>query len=106
VELDDLRQVDVAERVAGDDEERVVEAAGGEADRAGGAERRLLDRVRDVDAECFAAAEVRPNRLRQEGDRDDDILEAVLLQELDDVLHARLADDRDHRLRLIGRQRT
>ena len=46
VELDEPRQVDVAERVAGDDEEGVVEPAGGEPHRAGGAERRLLDRVR------------------------------------------------------------
>ena len=45
VELDELRQVDVAERVAGDDEERLVELVRSEADRAGGAERRLLDRV-------------------------------------------------------------
>jgi len=45
------------------------------------------------------------NRLRQECDRHDHVLEAVQLQELDDVLHTRLADDGDHRLRLIRRQR-
>ena len=72
-------EVDVAERVAGDDEERVVEPAGREPHRAGGAERRLLDRVRDVDAERLAAAEVAADRLRQERDRDDHVLEAVLL---------------------------
>ena len=105
VELDEARQVDVAERVAGDDEERVVEAAGGEANRAGGAERRLLHRVADVDAERLAVSEVAPDRLRQERDGDDDVLEAVELEELDDVLHARLADDRDHRLRLIRGER-
>ena len=38
--------------------------------------------------------------------RDDDVLEAVLAQELDDVLHARLADDRHHRLRLVRGERT
>ena len=106
VELDQLRQVDVAERVAGDDEERVVEPAGRESHRACRAERRLLDRVRDVDAERLAAAEVRADRLRQECDRDDHVLEPVLLQQLDDVLHARLADDRHHRLGLVRRQRT
>ena len=98
-------EVDVAERVAGDDEERVVELAGGEPHRAGGAERRLLDRVADVDAERLAVPEVAPDRLRQERDGDDDVLEAVALQQLDDVLHARLADDRDHRLRLVRRER-
>src|SRR5204863_1002961 len=66
MELDELREVEVAERIAGDDEERVVEAPGGEAHRAGGAERRLLDRVADLDPERLAAAEVRADRLRQE----------------------------------------
>ena len=78
VELDELRQVDVAERVAGDHEERVVEPSRREPHRAGGAERRLLDGVRDVDAERLAAAEVRADRLGQERDGDDDVLEAVL----------------------------
>ena len=41
------------------------------------------------------------NRLRQEGDRDDHIVHPVLAQQLEDVLHARLADDRHHRLRLV-----
>ena len=58
VELDDLRQVDVAERVARDDEEGVVERVGGEAHGAGGAERALLDRVLDVEAEARAVPEV------------------------------------------------
>src|SRR5581483_2720008 len=106
VRLDETRQVDVAERVAGDDEERVVEAARGEADRAGGAEWRLLDGVADVDAEALAVAEVAPDRLRQERDGDDHVLEAVQLEELDDVLHARLADDRNHRLGLVRGERT
>jgi len=64
VELDQPREVDVAERVAGDDEEGVVEPSGGEPHRARGSERRLLDRVRDVHAERLAAAEVRADRLR------------------------------------------
>src|SRR4029079_6604086 len=72
---------------------------------AGGAERRLLHRVLDVDAEVRAVAEVRADRLRQEGDGDHAVVEAVLAEQLEDVLHARLADDRDHRLRLGRRQR-
>src|SRR5213075_3110709 len=76
-----------------------------EAHGAGRAERRLLDRVRDVHAERVAAAEVAADRLREKGDGHDDVIEAVALQELEDVLHARLADDRDHRLRLVRRQR-
>jgi hypothetical protein len=105
VELDQLRQIDVAQRITRDDEERVVETVGGETHGAGGAERRLFHRVADVDAERGAVAEVRADRLRQERDRDDHVLHPVELQQLDDVLHARLADDRDHRLRLVGRER-
>jgi len=106
VKLDDLRQVDVAERVARDDEERVVETPGGEPDGARRAERRLLDRVREIYAERLAASEVRADRLREECHGHDHVFEAVQPQELDDVLHARLADDRHHRLRLIRGQRT
>src|SRR5207248_285599 len=104
--LDETAQVDVAERVARDDEERVVEAVAREADGAGGAEGRLLDGVLDPEAERLAVPEVAPDRLRQEGDGDDHVLEAVLADELEDVLHARLADDRHHRLRLVGGQRS
>ena len=98
-------QVDVAQRVARDHEDRLVEAPRREPHRAGRAERRLLDRVRDVHAERLAVAEVRADRLRQEREGDDHVLEAVFPQELDDVLHARLADDRHHRLRLVRRER-
>ena len=54
VELDDLAEVDVAERVARDDEERLVETVAREAHRAGRAERALLDRVLDVRAPRFS----------------------------------------------------
>ena len=77
VELDELPEVEVAQRVARDDEERVVELVGGETHRAGRPERRFLDRVLDVDAEALAVTEVAADRLRQEGDGDDDVLEAV-----------------------------
>ena len=50
VEADERAEVDVAERVARDDEERLVERVLGELDRAGGARRRLLDGVADRDA--------------------------------------------------------
>ena len=103
--LTSFAEVEVAERVARDDEERLVELVGGQPDRAGRAERRLLDGVLDVDAERLAVAEVAADRLRQERDGDDHVLEAVLAEQLDDVLHARLADDRHHRLRLVRGQR-
>jgi hypothetical protein len=102
----ELRQVDVAERVARDDQERfVAELARRERDRAGRAERRFLDRVADVHAQRIAAPEVAPHRLGQERDGDHHVLQLVLLEELEDVLHARLPCDRDHRLGLVRGQR-
>ncbi len=106
MEVEELRQVDVAERVAGDDDERVVEPVGGESNRPGGSERALLDGVLDVQTHVRSVAEVRADRLRQERDGHDDVVHPVLAHELEDVLHARLADDRNHRLRLVRRQRT
>src|SRR5262249_44766405 len=105
VELDEAREVEVAERVAGDDEERVVELVRREADGSRGARGGLLDGILDVHAERLAVAEVAPDRLREERDRDDHVLEPVSAEELDDVLHTGLADDRDHRLRLVRRER-
>ena len=101
---DQRRQIDVAQRVAGDHEERFVEASLRELHRAGGAERLLLDRVVDVHVEGLALAEVRANRLRHERERDDDLVHPVLSQQVEDVLHTRLADDRHHRLGLVRGQ--
>ena len=106
VELHETAEIDVTQRVAGDDEKGVVETAGGETHRSGGARWRFLDRVCEVHPERLARAEIAADRLRQECDRDDHVLEAVLLEQVDDVLHARLADDRHERLRLVGRERT
>ena len=105
VELDEPGQVEVAEGIAGDDDERLVEIVARESHRSRGPGRRLLDRVLDVRTDAVAVSEVAPDRLREERDRHDDVLEAVGLQQLDDVLHAGLADDRHHRLRLVGRER-
>ena len=105
MERDQLAEVDVAERVAGDDEEGLVQLLRGETDGAGCAERRFLDGVADLHPECLAVAEVAANRLWQERDGDDHLGETVLAEQLEDVLHARLADDRDHRLGLVRGQR-
>src|SRR6185312_5081932 len=58
VEGNELREVDVAERIAGDDEERLVELLRGQPDGARGAERRLFDRVADLHSERLSLAEV------------------------------------------------
>ena len=99
VEGDDLAEVDVGEDVAGDDEEPLVELVHGVADRAGGAERRLLGGVDHPHAELGAVAEVGADGVGQEGHGDDDLVEAVPLQQADDVLHHRPVGQRQHRLR-------
>ena len=106
MEGDERAQVDVAEGVAGDDEEGLVELLRGQPDGAGRAERGFLDRVADAHPERVALAEVAADRLRQERDRDDHVGHPVLAQQLEDVLHARLPDDRHHWLRLVRRQRS
>src|SRR4029453_9103379 len=73
MERDQLAQVDVTERVPGDDEERLVELARRVAHGAGSAERRLLDGVADLHPDRLAGAEVAADRLRQEGHGDDDV---------------------------------
>ena len=105
VPLDEGAQIDVAERVAGNDEEGLVEQAACEPDGAGCAERQLLHRVLDVQVERVAVAEVAADRLRHERQRDHDLVEAVPAQQLEDVLDARLADDRHHRLWLVRGER-
>ncbi len=74
-------------------------------DAAGRAQRRLLDRVVDVDAERAAVAEVAADDLGQERQSDDDVVDAVPLEQLDDVLHARLVADGHHRLGLVAGER-
>ena len=86
MELDESRQVDVGEHVAGDDEEAVVELVAGVENRAGRPERRLLGRVDEVHAELGAVAEIGADRAREEADGDDDLLEAVLAEQVHDVL--------------------
>ena len=105
MEIDEALKIEVAERIPGDDQERFIELVGREANRPSGTEWRLLDRVRHLDAERVAVAEVTANRLREERDCDDDVAEAVRAQELEDVLHARLAHDRHHRFRLVRGER-
>ena len=78
VGLDDGAEVDVGEHVAGDHEEALVELGHGVADRAGGAERRLLGGVDHPHAVVGAVAEVGADVVGQEGHRDDDLVEAVL----------------------------
>ncbi len=105
VEVDHLGEVEVGERVAADDQEGVVEKVLGQPDGAGGARRRLLHRVVDVHAQAAAVAEVVADEPGQEGQGHDHFVDAVPLDQFEDVLDGGLVDDRHHRLGLVGGQR-
>src|SRR6266540_745065 len=105
VEAHELAQVDVAERVTGDDEKGLLERALGELDRAGRARGRFLHGVADGDPVRLPRSEIAADGLRHEGECHDDVFETVGAQQLHDVLHAGLAHDRNHRLGLVRGQR-
>ena len=105
VEGHHLGQVDVGEHVAGDDQEPLVELVPGVAHRAGRAERGGLGGVDHADAELGAVAEVGPDGVGHEGHGDHDVLEAVLAQQVDHVLHHRDVGHGQHRLGLVGGER-
>ena len=105
VEVDHLGEVDVGEHVAGDDQEPLVELVAGVAHRAGGPERRRLGGVDHADAELGAVPEVGADGVGHEGHRDHDVLEPVLAQQVDHVLHHRDVGHGQHGLGLVGGQR-
>jgi hypothetical protein len=105
VEGDDLAEVDVGEDVAGDDEEALVEHVHRVADRPGRPEGLLLGRVDHLHAELAAVAEVVAYDVRHERQGHDDLVDAVVSQQVDDVLHHRAVHQRQHRLGLVAGER-
>lgn len=93
VEADHVGQVDVGQRVAGDDQEAVVaEPVGGVLDAARGAERGVLGGVVQAHAELVAVAEVVADQGGQELYGDHRLGEAVPFQEAKHMLHDRPID--------------
>ncbi len=105
VEGHDVVQADVGEGVPRDDHERLLELLGRVPHAPRGAERTLLGRVGQVDAHVGAVAEVIAHLAGQELHGDHDVLDAVVADVPDDVLHHRPVGEREHRLRLVGGQR-
>ena len=106
VELNQIRQVDIGQRVPGDHQERLVpQRVLGVLHAAGGAEWRLLGRVLQAHAEVLAVAEVVPHDRRQELHGHDGLGEPVPAQQPQHVLHDRAVGHRQHRLGLVGRHR-
>src|SRR5260221_1012424 len=103
VEIPHPGQIDVGERVAGDDQERVAEEAGGFAHPTRVAQQSLLGTVGQLDPEIRAVAEVRFDQLREPVQVGDRLGEGVAGEEAGDVLHHRPVQHRHHRLRhLVG----
>ena len=90
-----LVEVDVGEDVAGDDEERARRAVSRAlptlpaVPSGTGSSAYVI-----VDAELAAVAEVGLDVVGEERDRDDDLVEPVLLEQRDDVLHHRPVGER------------
>ena len=106
VKGDDVTEIEVGERVAADDDEGVVtETILGELDAAGGPSRRQLDGVVELHADGRAIAEVVTDGFWHEHEGDDRLAETVGGEEFHDVLHARFAAQRDHRLGLVACER-
>ncbi len=99
---DHRRQVDVRQDVAGYHEKALGQLLARVAHRTGRAEGRLLGGVDHRDPELAAVTEVAADGVGQEGDRDDDVGDAVAPQQRHDVLHHRTTDEGEHRLGQVG----
>ena len=99
-------EVQVGEDVPGDDQKALVEFVACVQHRAGRPERRRLGRVDHAHPELRPVAEVGPDRVGHEGHRHHHVLEPVLTEEVDHVLHHRDVGHREHRFRLVGGERT
>ena len=97
-------QVDVSQGVAGDDDERLGQELARKHHRTRGAQRRVLDRVRQSDALLGTIAEVVANRRAQVLHRRHHVAHLMPAQVQKDVLHDRPPRHGHERLRLATRQ--
>ena len=101
---DDRAEVDVGEHVAGDDEEAFLQFVHGVADAARRTQRGLLGGVDHAHPELAAVPEVGADRVGEIGDGYDNLVDAMLAQQVDDVFHHRPVGQRNHRLGQVGGQ--
>ncbi len=107
MQRDDRLDVDAGHHVAVEDDERVVDALGGVANRAAGAERRRLDDVAQAHAGAGAVAEHFFDAARLIVEAEDHLVDlGNLLEEIDLVVEERAIEDRHDGLRRVDRQRT
>ena len=106
VEGDDLGEIDVGQRIAGDDEERAVEVVADLPHGSTGAEGCLLDGVAEPHPQPAAVAIAVLDDRGEVLQRHEGFVDAVTEQEVEDVAKAWLVHDLHHRLRPIDRERS
>src|SRR6266851_5167838 len=98
-------EVNVSQGIAGDDQKRLVELRSREHHRAGGAKRRVLDRIGQRHTLLGAVAEIVPDRCAEVLHRGDHVAHLVATQVQEDVLHDRPPGDGYQRFWLPAGQR-
>ena len=107
MQRDDGVDVDAGHHVAVEHDQRVVDALGGVANRAAGAERRRLDDVAQAHAGAGAVAEHLFDAARLVVEAEDHLVDlGHLLEQIDLVVEERAIENRHDRLRGMNRQRT
>ena len=104
VVLDGGLEVEVGQGVATDDEKGVVEMGGGVLDTAGGAEGHILDDIGDFEAEATAVAIEVLDHGGHILESNDDLGNAVIFEQLENMAEDRFVDKGYHRLGTPNRQ--
>ena len=105
MEVDDLSEIEIGERVTRDHEERAGQEIACAEHRARRAERDLLGRIRQRHVQVGAVAEVVADHRGQELDGRNDVRDAMLPEQFDDVFHQRPVGNGKHRLRHVAGER-
>src|SRR5207245_272940 len=106
VEGDDLGEIDVGQRIAGDDEERAVEVVADLPHGSTSAKGCLLDGVAEPHPQPAAVGIAVLDDRGEVLQRHEGFVDAVTEQEVEDVAKAGLVHDLHHRLRPIDRERS
>ena len=100
------RKIDLRQHVAVEHDDRVAHALRGVAHRAGGAERRRLDDVAELDAGVAPIAEHLFDAVRLVVQAEDHLVDfRHLLDEIELIVEKRPVEDRNDRLRCVNGQR-
>ncbi|OPZ78030.1 MAG: hypothetical protein BWY79_00934 [Actinobacteria bacterium ADurb.Bin444] len=102
MEIDHSGEIEVGQRVAGDDHESVVENGGSVLDRARSAERALFNGIFDAHAQGRPVPKVRPDHFGHEGDGHDHMFNSVSMEKIEYVFGRGLIAHGHHRFGNVG----